>query len=87
MIYGIGVDTASAARLEKSIASTFSCLQFCLNVHQQIDLRQLCLCDHFLSWGMRFLPRENCLQIFQSISFAQAVHSGGFLPTGELQAI
>ena len=69
------------------IASTFSCLQFCLNVHQQIDLLRLCLCNHFLSWGMRFLPGENRLQIIQSISFAQAVHSGGFLPTGELQAI
>ena len=45
------------------IASTFSCLQFCLNVHQQIDLLRLCLCNYFLSWGMRFLPGENRLQI------------------------
>ena len=53
-----------------------SCLQFCLNVHQQIDLRRLCLCDCFLSWGMRFLPGENCPQFFHSIPFAQTVHAG-----------
>ena len=37
------------------IASTFSSLQFCLDVHQQIDLWRLCLCDCFLSRGMCFL--------------------------------
>ena len=38
------------------IPSAFPSLQFCLNVHQQIDLRRLCLCDCFLSRGMCFLP-------------------------------
>ena len=45
--------------------------------------------DDVIAYHVRqsFRPGENCPQIFQSISFAQTVHTGGFLPTGELQAI
>ena len=47
------VQTVSYTHLDvykrQSIASTFSSLQFCLNVHQQIDLLRLCLCNYFLS--------------------------------------
>ena len=58
----VAVDILAAANQILPLQGCSFLADNCLNVHQQIDLR-LCLCDCFLSRGMCFLPRENCLQI------------------------
>ena len=67
------------------IPCAFSGLEFGLNIHQQIDLRRICLHGRFLTRCMLLLPVRNSQQVLQGVAFTQAVQTGYFIPAGELQ--
>ena len=69
------------------ISGTLSGLQFCLDVHQQIDLRRICLQRRFFPRRMLFLTGENRQQVPQTVTFTQALQTRNFIPFQELQAI
>ena len=57
------------------IPSAFSSLEFGLNIHQQIDLRRLCLHGRFLTGCMLLFAGENGQQVLQGVAFTQAVRA------------
>ena len=69
------------------IPGTFSGLELCLDVNQQIDFRRFCLLGGLLTRRMPLLSGENGQQVLQGVSVAQTVQTGHFAPAGELQAV
>ena len=69
------------------IPGTFSGLELCLDVKEQIDLRRICLLDRFLVGRMLLLTSKDTQQVLQGVAIAQAVQAGHFTPAGELQTV
>ena len=69
------------------IPGTFSVLELCLDVNQQIDLRRICLLDWLLTVRMRLMTGEDGQKVLQGVAVAQTVQAGHFAPAGELQTV
>ena len=69
------------------IPGTFSGLELCLDVKEQIDLRRICLLDRLPAGRMLLLTSKDSQQVLQDVAVAQAVQAGYFIPAGELQTV
>jgi len=68
------------------IASTFSSLQFCLNVHQQIDLGRLRLHGGIFTGRMPFFTGQHRTDFCFTVPGPQLViHAGYILPAGSFE--
>lgn len=69
------------------LASTFSCLQFCLNIHQQIDLGWLRLHGGFLAGRVLLFSSQHRTDFCFAVPGSQLViHTGYILPAGSFKA-
>ena len=69
------------------ISGTFSGLELCLDINQQIDLPRICLLDRLPTGCMLLLTGEDCQQVLQGVAVAQTLQTGHFAPAGELQTV